>query len=271
MKQCYSFLLAVLLLPALLAAGTTGKIAGTVLDAKNNDPVIGANIVIIGTSMGAATDPDGNYYITNIPPGTYSVRISAIGYNPVNYDQIKVNIDLTSRIDIKLSETIIELGKEIVVTAERPLVQKDLTSTTAVVGGDDIKQLPVTEITQIIELQAGNVGGSIRGGRKGETAYWIDGVPVTDVYNGSSVVDVNPSMVQELQVLSGAFNAEYGQAMSGIVNIVTREGAEKFSGSVTAYSGDFLSSHGNIFRFVERFDPMNIRHRGKPERSAHRK
>ena len=117
----------------------------------------------------------------------------------------------------------------------------------------------MTEISQVIGLQAGNIGGSIRGGRKGETAYWIDGVPVTDVFDGGSVVDVNPSMVQELQVLSGAFNAEYGQAMSGIVNIATREGAEKFSGSVTVYGGDFLTSHTNLFKGKTTFDPLNIR------------
>jgi outer membrane cobalamin receptor len=208
--------------------------------------------------MGGATDIDGNYFINNIPPGSYALRVSAVGYNPVNYDQIRVNIDLTTHLDVQISETVIDIGKEVIITAERQLVQKDLTSSTAVVSGDDIKQLPVTEISQVIELQAGNIGGRIRGGRKGETAYWIDGVPVTDAFDGSTVVDVNPNMVQELQVLSGAFNAEYGQAMSGIVNIATREGAEKYTGSVTAYGGDFLTGHSNIFHHTEKFRPLNI-------------
>ncbi|MCX6136009.1 MAG: TonB-dependent receptor [Ignavibacteriales bacterium] len=242
MKLVYRLTILTLLLAYCGMAGTTGKIAGRILDAKSNEPLIGASVIVVGTTYGGATDVDGNYYINNIPPGSY-----------------RVNIDLTTRIDLTLSEQVIQIGKEIIVTAERPLVQKDLTATTAVVGGDDIKQLPVTEISQVIGLQAGNIGGSIRGGRKGETAYWIDGVPVTDVFDGGSVVDVNPSMVQELQVLSGAFNAEYGQAMSGIVNIATREGAEKFSGSVTVYGGDFLTSHTNIFKGKTTFDPLNIR------------
>lgn len=243
---------------SILTAGTTGKIVGNVTDAKTGEPLPGVNIILIGTSYGAVTDFEGNYLILNLQPGTYTIRASSIGYAPLSYSNTQVNVDLTTKQDFQLSEETV-VGEEVVITAERPLVQKDLTATTAVVGGDDIKQLPVTEISQVIGLQAGNVAGKIRGGRSGETAYWIDGVPVTDAFNGSAVVDVNPSMVQELQVLSGAFNAEYGQAMSGIVNIVTREGAEKYSGSVTAYAGDFLSNHSDIFKGIEKFEPLNIR------------
>ncbi|MEW6061698.1 MAG: TonB-dependent receptor [Bacteroidota bacterium] len=242
-----------------LYAGTTGKISGTVSDARTGEPLPGVNIILVGTTYGSITDFDGNYTIINLPPGTYTVRASSIGYTPVSVSNVRVSVDLTTKQDFRLNEETVQLQNEVVITAERPLVQKDLTATTAVVGGDDIRQLPVTEIGQVIGLQAGNVAGSIRGGRKGETAYWIDGVPVTDVFNGSAVVDVNPSMVQELQVLSGAFNAEYGQAMSGIVNIVTREGTEKYSGSVTVYGGDFLSLHKEIFRGIDKFDVTNIR------------
>jgi outer membrane receptor protein involved in Fe transport len=258
MKLAYRCVCALLLGTSALFSGTTGKIAGKILDEKTNEPIIGANVVVSGTALGGATDIDGNYFINNIPPGSYALRVSAVGYNPVNYNQIRVNIDLTTHLDVKISETVIDIGKEVIITAERQLVQKDLTATTAVVNGDDIKQLPVTEISQVIELQAGNIGGRIRGGRKGETAYWIDGVPVTDAFDGSTVIDVNPNMVQELQVLSGAFNAEYGQAMSGIVNIATREGAEKYTGSVTAYGGDFLTGHSDVFHHTEKFHPLNI-------------
>jgi outer membrane receptor protein involved in Fe transport len=259
MKKIVTLFIAITLFTFFAIAGTTGKIAGTVTDANSGEPLPGVNIVLVGTSFGAVSDFDGNYSIINLPPGSYTVRASAIGYSPVSYGSVRVSIDLTTRQDFKISEETIQLETEVVITAERPLVQKDLTSTTAVVGGEDIKQLPVTEISQVIGLQAGNVAGSIRGGRRGETAYWIDGVPVTDVFNGSAVVDVNPSMVQELQVLSGAFNAEYGQAMSGIVNIVTKEGAEKYSGTITVYGGDFLSNDGTIFKGIQRFDPLNIR------------
>lgn len=262
MKHFYKVLLCAVFGFNALFGGTTGKISGKITDTKSGDPLPGVTIVLVGTSFGAATDFDGNYFINNLPPGTYTLKASAVGYNSATTEKIRVNIDLTTHIDMKLSEAVIDIGKEVVITAERALVQKDLTATTAVVGGDDIKQLPVTELQQVINLQAGNVGGNIRGGRKGEVAYWIDGVPVTDAYDGSTVIDVNPNMVQELQVLSGAFNAEYGQAMSGIVNIATREGAEKYSGSITSYLGDYYSYHNDIFKGLnglKTFDPTNIR------------
>ncbi len=107
--------------------------------------------------------------------------------------------------------------------------------------------LPITEISDILELQAGFVDGHLRGGRSGEVADWIDGVPVTDVYDGNTVVDVNKNAVEEMQVISGAFNAEYGQAMSGIVNIVTKDAFNDFRGGLTFYSGDFLSSHNELY------------------------
>ena len=149
------------------------------------------------------------------------------------------------------------------IVAERKMVVKDLTATTAVLGADDISNLPVTEINEAVELQAGLVkdaGGGlhVRGGRSGEVSYWIDGMPVTDMYDGGAVVDVNKDMVQELQVVSGAFNAEYGQAMSGIVNITTKEGSNKWGGSFTSYVGDHLSSHDNIFMNVNSLDPLAI-------------
>ncbi len=260
MKKIVTLFLATLLFYAVnLFAGTTGKIAGTVTDAKTGEPLPGVNVVVVGTTYGAMTDFDGNYAVINLSPGTYTIRASAVGYAPQSLSNIRVNIDLTNRQDFKLSEEAVQLENEVVIIAERPLVQKDLTSTTAVVSGDDIKQLPVTEIGQVIGLQAGSVDGRIRGGRKGEVAYWIDGVPVTDAYNGGTVVDVNPNMVQELQVLSGAFNAEYGQAMSGIVNIATREGTDKFSGSIGFYGGDFLSNRGDVFKGIQKFEPLNIR------------
>ena len=119
--------------------------------------------------------------------------------------------------------------------------------------------LPVTEIGQVLSLQAGNVGGHVRGGRAGEVAYWIDGVPVTDAYDGGQVVEVNKSLVQELQLVSGAFNAEYGQAMSAIVNIATREGGPKFAGGAGTYFGDYASNHTSVFPGINKVNPFNIR------------
>jgi len=253
-----------LFLTALFAMLTTsvmaqsGKIAGKVTDQENGDALIGASVLVIGTSLGAATDFDGNYNILNVPPGVYTIRVSYVGYTNKTISNVRVATGLTARIDVPLSAEVLTLGEEITITAERPMVQKDQTASTATVSGDQIAALPVTEISQVVSLQAGNVGGHFRGGRTGEVAYMIDGVPVTDKYDGSAVVDVNKNMVSELQVISGAFNAEYGQAMSAIVNVSTKDGTNKIEGSLGTYFGDYLTSHDDIFPKPSTYNPLNI-------------
>ena len=251
----------VLLFPlcAVFAAGPTGKIAGKVTDRTTGEPLIGVNIVIGGTTLGASTDLDGNYAILNVPPGTYTVTASMVGYSSMRVSDVRVNIDLTTTLDFVLAEAAVELGEVIEVVAERSLVQKDLTAKTAVVDAEQLAVLPVTEISEALELQAGFVAGSLRGGRSGEVAYWIDGVPVTDGYDGSRVLSVNKNAVQEVQLVSGAFNAEYGQAMSGIVNIATREGGQKLGGTFETYIGDYVSSHTTIFPGIDDVNPIAIR------------
>jgi outer membrane receptor protein involved in Fe transport len=242
---------------SMLFAGTTGKIAGQVVDQATGDPLPGCNILVDGTILGAASDLDGNYYILNIPPGTYTLRFMMIGYGQLRVTDVEVMVDFTTNIDAELSVEVMK-GQEVTVVAERPMIQKDLTSTTAVVGADEMESLPVTEVGEVLAMQAGFVDGSLRGGRRGEVMYMIDGVPMTDSYDRASTVDVNTSMVQELQVISGAFNAEYGQAMSGIVNITTKQGSDDFGGHVETYIGDHISSHSNIFPRVNRVEPFGI-------------
>ncbi|GBD88675.1 catecholate siderophore receptor CirA [bacterium BMS3Abin03] len=241
-----------------LTFAQTGKITGRVVDGMTNEPLPFVNIIIIGTSIGAATDIDGYYTIIGVRPGTYSVKASAIGYNSVISENVKVSIDLTTKIDFQLFETSVELKEEVVVIAKKPLVTKDLTSTTAIISSDEIKVLPVTEFQEVLRLKAGIVGGSVRGGRRGEVVYAIDGVPVTDVYDGSTVVDVNVNSIDELQFVSGAFNAEYGRALSGYVNIATKEGGNRFTGVVTSYIGDYVSTGTNIFRGIDKINPASI-------------
>jgi len=248
-----------LFIPAILFAGNTGKIAGRVTDAQTGEPIVGVNVIIEGTYLGAATDINGNYVIINVPPGTYRVKASAIGYKTVVKEGVKVSIDLTTRVDFQLEPTVIELGQEVVVFAERPLVQKDLTASTAIIGSDLIQALPITEFQEVIQLQAGVVAGHIRGGRSGEVAYWIDGVPVTDVYDRSAVISVDRKSIQELQLVSGAFNAEYGQAMSGIINIATKDGDNRLNGSFTTYLGSYATTHTDIFTGLQKFNPLSIR------------
>lgn len=252
-------LILVLLVVSNFTIAQTGKITGRVIDSATGESLPFVNVLIVGTNQGAATDIDGYYVIIGVGPGTYSVKASAIGYNAVVTENVKVSIDLTTQVDFSLSETSVELGEEVVVIATKPLITKDLTSTTAIISSDEIKVLPVTEFQEVLQLKAGIVGGSVRGGRRGEVVYAIDGVPVTDVYDGSTVIDVNTNSIEELQFVSGAFNAEYGKALSGYVNISTKEGDNNFTGTLTSYIGDYVSNGTDIFRAIDRIDPVSIR------------
>jgi len=211
----YLFLVLMLLgMTGFLFAGTTGKIAGKVLDAETKEPLPGANILIEGSNMGDASDLEGDYNIINLPPGNYTILVSMMGYKKTRLENIIVKIDLTTRQNILLSPEVIE-GEEVTITAERPLVRMDMTSALPSVGSAEIENLPVQDVRDVLELQAGIVRSGnalhIRGGRGGEVAYWVDGVATTDVYSGGMGINVENSAIEELQVVSGTFNAEYGR------------------------------------------------------------
>ena len=243
---------------SLLFSGTTGKIAGKVINASTGEPLFAVNVIVEGTTLGAATDMQGNYVILNVPPGVYTVRASAVGFKTVRVTNVRVSVDQTTRVDFKLEEAAIELGEEVVVVAERPLVQRDLTSTSSKVSSDIIAKLPVENFTDIINLQAGVVEGHFRGGRIGEVAYMIDGIPVNDVFSNTYAIQVENHAIQEMEIVTGTFNAEYGQAMSGVVNIVTKEGGERYTGSFSVYTGDYVSSNRDLFMNIERVNPTDI-------------
>ncbi len=240
-----------------LFAGTTGKIAGRVLDGQTKEPLVGVNVVIVGTALGAASDPDGNYFIVNLPPGTYELKASAVGYAPVTVSNVKVSADQTTKVDFELQTQAVEVGA-VEITATRPIVQRDLTSTTATVSREQISKLPVEDVQSIVNLQAGVVEGHFRGGRSDEVKYLVDGVPVNDVFSGASTLSPEINSIQEVQVLSGTFNAEYGEALSGVVNQVTRMPGEKYSGSLSLYTGDYVSRRTGLYRNISHISPADL-------------
>ncbi len=265
MNRLFYFLIAIpLIFSGPLSAGTTGKIAGAVKDGETGLPLPGVNVIIEGTSMGAATDLKGEYIILNIPPGVYDIRASMMGYTPQRYTGVRVSIDLTTTINFELRTTVLDIGEEVTIVAERPLIRKDMTSSRSIVGTEEIKEMPVENMYQVLELQAGVVRGSggemhVRGGRSGEVAYLVDGISVTDPYSSSMAVTVENNAIQELEMVSGTFNAEYGQAMSAVVNIVTKEGSEKYNGMIESYIGDYYSNNKDIFFNVDNVDPFTIK------------
>ncbi len=250
-------IITIMVLSKLAFAGITGKIVGSAIDASTGEPLIGVNIIVDGTSMGAAADMDGYYMILNVLPGTYSMRASMIGYKAMVQHNVKVLTDLTTTIDFQLEVATLE-GQEVVVYAKEPVVKMDVTSTSFKVSSDQIEQLQVENLSEIVDLQAGVVDGHFRGGRAGEVMYIIDGIPVNDAYSGENMFDVESDMIQEVDVISGTFNAEYGQAMSGIVNIITKEGQDYFSAKVSGYSGDYVSAHDDVFLNIDEISPAAV-------------
>ncbi len=261
MRKVVLLILFALFLALPLYAGVTGKIAGKVIDADTREPLPGVNVVIHGTSMGAAADMNGDYFIINVPVGTYEVEARMIGYAPVTQTHVKVSADLTTTIDFLLKPTVIEV-EGVTVRAERPMILKDATATIHVIGGDQIARQPVHSFNDVVSQQAGVVnsaGGAsgttdglhLRGGRADEVAYMVDGMSVKDPISGQAGTDINVTSFEEVSIITGGFNAEYGQAMSGVINLVTKEG-RKFEG-LTRYGTDNLFT-GNLDEGRHRFE-----------------
>lgn len=239
-------------------AGVTGKIAGKVTDAQTGEELIGINVLIEGTTMGAATGVDGTYIINNIEPGVYNLIFSGVGFQKKIVRDVRVSSDFTTRIDIQLSSEAISL-ETIVVEAVNPMVRKDLTSSKTVIDESQIQALPIESLDQLLTLQAGITKGAggeihIRGGRSSEVAYNVNGVSTINPFDFSKTVTISTNAVQELSVVSGTFNAEYGNALSGIVNTVTKEGGSVYRGSLSFYTGDYVSGDKEIFNNINKIN-----------------
>lgn len=218
----------------ILLAGTTGILEGFVRDKATRAALIGVNITIVQTSQGAVTNNDGYFRIHNLPAGTYEVRVSIIGYQSMTFRNIIIRPDLTTRLNAEMTEAAIDMG-EVEVRAERPLIQRDVTGTIHQVEHEEIEKLPVDKFQEVVGLQAGTTTeGNIRGGKTREVSYLVDGVAVQDLVGGGLGLQVPKSAIQQISVKTGGFDAEYGNALSGVVNVVTRSGGNTRDYSVRA-------------------------------------
>ncbi len=263
-KRSIGTVLLVVLCVGIGLAGITGKIKGKVIAQDTREPVVGASIVIVGTAFGAAADVEGEYFIINVPVGRYSVRASAVGHRPTMVTNVTVSADLTTTVDFQLVGEAVQAG-EVIVTAERPLVEKSATATLRATTARDVELLPRESIQGIIGLTAGVVNGvNIRGGRGSENVIEVDGISVNDPQSGgygpsagfaSAVSELSSGQetyyptvsnlaVSEVQVITGGFNAEYGNALSGVVNTVTKEGSSTAYEGVLRYKRDFQGGTG---------------------------
>ncbi len=230
-------------------AGSTGKISGIVTDAKTNERLVGVNVLIVGTRQGATTDPQGEFVIPNVSVGTYTLRASQVGYTGVVLEDVLVRADATSEVKIAMEQTVVQVGQEVVVTAQRPVVAKDNTATRVYLEPSEIQNRPATTVQEVLgtlpSINVDNGVMSVRGGLLNEVAFLVDGARARNPLNQEAFTDVNLSSIQEMEIITGSYNAEYGEARSGVFNVVTKEGGEKYT-----FFGDF------------RYTPPGVKHWG---------
>jgi len=237
-RSIIACLLGALLAAGAALAGTTGKIAGRVVDKGTGQGLPFATVQIVGSPQGAVADMDGNYYIINIPPGVYSMEAKMMGYSKMTATNVKVSMDLTTTINFTLSTQVIQLGG-ITVREKEKIIKPDVTSSQRTMTREVLVTMPgVDNFSQALEKNTSAVGSGrqihIRGGRTGEVSYMVDGLSIKDpLASGSFGMMVGTNSIQEMSTILGGFNAEYGQAQSGIVNMVTKEGSAQFTGNVT--------------------------------------
>jgi hypothetical protein len=225
-------------------AGTTGKIAGVVEDAQTGDLLASASIVVLDTNMGTVSDPEGRFFILNVAPGTYTLRVTYIGYSPFTIENVRVSTDLTTDLKFELTSKAIQ-AEEVVIRAERPIIDKNATNAVHIIQGEDLEMMPFRGVQNLIALQAGVVEDEgrlhIRGSRSDEIAYYVEGASVRNVITGNSAVVLIDEAIEEIQLQSGGFNAEYGGANAGIILQELRTGGNHWKVTLSSETDNFAS------------------------------
>ncbi len=277
-----SSILVVLLATTIVFAGTTGNLSGKVTDVSNGDVLPGVNILIVGSGRGGVTNTKGEFLINGVAPGKYILRVSSVGYKPVEVKNVVIEVDETTVYNVKLASTDIEM-EGVTVEGRRPLIDVKKTASDQTFNRDKIDQLPnLKGVNDVLTLQAGVVkfGGQLflRGGRANETQILIDGVVANDVGGGGAAAGtsnanellqqlylgnattgagISADAISSVSTSTSGLDAEYGNAQSGVVNISTKTGAEKYSGSAQ-FRTDGIGGGG----FNDRYYAGNI---GGPE------
>ena len=238
------FLVILLLIQPLLLAQEIGKLKGNIIDKATNDPLPGVNVLLEGTYHGAATDLEGNFIIEGITSGNYNVKVTLIGFKQMLFTGIEIIPNRITQLDIVLEETVLTMEQDVVVIGEKPLVDSEETQSIKSIGREEIDVAVIENVKDLVTQQAGVIQSDnaihIRGGRSYESAFLLDGVSVQDPLAGTGFgLQLSANAIEEVEVITGGFNAEYGQATSGIINVKTREGGERYSGSLSYKTDNF--------------------------------
>jgi hypothetical protein len=227
-RGLYSVLLILALVPALVFGA--GKIRGKVTDSGTGEPLVGANVVVVGTSMGAAANVAGEFLILNVPVGTYTLRTTYVGYQSITISNIRVNNELTTDANFSLPSEGVTVGV-VEIVAERPLINKSATNAVRIIDNEFFDKMPARGVAAAIAIQPGIVvqGGNVyvRGGRADEVGYRVEGANVTDILAGGNGLYTSAEAVEQIQVQAGGFNAEFGGANAGIIQTQLRSGSSE--------------------------------------------
>lgn len=255
-KRLYTATLMVVLLVCFVAGSAfsqtvVGKVQGYVRDNATNEPLVGVNVIIVDSEplRGTSTNDEGYYSILNIVPGTYDFKATSIGYQPIVNQGVIIRPDQTSDVNFMLNESDITT-EDVVVYGERNLIQADRTSKVTTMSHDDIIDMPVSDLSSLLATQSniqiltstpyqkpgyeqrGIDDIRMRGGRNGEVATMVDGIAVMNPLFGGQAEQVNLFAMEQVSIQAGGFDASYGNALSGVINITTREGGNQFSGTL---------------------------------------
>ncbi|MEX0748318.1 MAG: TonB-dependent receptor, partial [Rhodothermales bacterium] len=212
-----------LLIPATAALAQTGRISGRITDASSGEALPGVNVSIEGTTQGSVTDVEGYYSIINVRPGAHDVRASFIGFTPIVQEDVRVSVGLTTDLDFELREETVGL-EEVIVSAQRPIVQLDVSANVATLTPEEFVDLPVAGVSEVLDLQAGiEPGLQVRGGGLSELAFIMDGLNLRTGRDNSPFTNISYTALEEVQVQTGGFNAEYGNVRAGVINVTTKE------------------------------------------------
>ena len=253
--QIVFLLIAVVLLTTVVSfyasAAITGKISGIITSEATNEPLANVTVTIVGTSTTATTNDAGYYVMTNIRPGGYDVKVELTGYGSETVEGAKVLAGLTTTLNFALKTSEVVKLEGITVTATKPLIKKDVTQTTRIIEAEDIAAMPRDTVNGILQTLPGvsvlNSTGSlhVRGGRSMEVKYLIDGIPISDPIGRSLGLNISANSLEQMEVITGGFNAEHGDAQSAIVNLITKAGSHKFSGRFRYRVGQWGTHHGD--------------------------
>ncbi|MCD4827801.1 MAG: carboxypeptidase regulatory-like domain-containing protein [Candidatus Cloacimonetes bacterium] len=248
MRKSFLLVIVVLLAAAVLHAGTTGKLLGKVKDASGN-PIPNASVIIPDLETGAKTNEKGVFIIINLPPGSYSVICQLMGFQSQQVNNVQISVDLTTTQNFQLNRQSVEIEGLIITERAEQLVKKEGGSDMTI-NADAIGELPMDDINEIASLQAGVsvVNGvlHVRGGRGNEVQYTVDGMSVSDPVDGGRALTIDTDAIAHMKTMIGGITAEYGNAQSGVINIVTKSGNREYSGKIEASSNHLFADGSNM-------------------------